>query len=226
MDVDDRVRPPRDELGAEDLHVAGEHHQRHAVLVEHLPAPRAPAPAWCRRVTGRCTKSTPNQLGDLGVVGVVGDHHRDVDRQLAAPRAAPAGRRGSALRATRARRRAGRRRRSAPRTPCSKRSTSGRERRLDLVAREVAAVERELDPLEEHAVGAVGVLLRVDDVAAVAEHEVGDGRDDAGLVGTRQQQHRGGAVDRAQPDRLHDEAGDPARDPGRRDARERGRRSG
>ena len=69
-----------------------------------------------------------------------------------------------------------------------KRSTIGRERGLDLVAAEVEAVEHELDPLEEHAVGAVGVLLGVDDVAAVAVDEVGDGRDDPGLVGARQQQ--------------------------------------
>ena len=84
----------------------------------------------------------------------------------------------------------------------SKRSTSRAERGLDLVAGEVAPVEQELDPLEEHAVGAVGVLLRVDDVAAVAVHEVGDGRDDPGLVGTRQQEHRGRAVARRSPRAL------------------------
>ena len=63
---------------------------------------------------------------------------------------------------------------------------------LDLDASEIAAVELELDALEEDTVVGVGVLLRVDDVAAVAEHEVGDRGDDTGLVGTREQQDRGG----------------------------------
>ena len=86
------------------------------------------------------------------------------------------------------------------------------ERGLDLVAGEVEAVEQELDPLEEHAVGAVGVLLRVDDVAAVAVHEVGDGRDDTGLVGAREQQHRGraGTPFTRSPRALDDQAGDAA----------------
>ena len=30
------LRPPRDEFGAQDLHVAGEHHQRHPVVFERL----------------------------------------------------------------------------------------------------------------------------------------------------------------------------------------------
>ena len=84
----------------------------------------------------------------------------------------------------------------------SKRSTIGRNAGSISSPREVAAVEQELDPLEEHAVGAVGVLLRVDDVAAVAVHEVGDRGDDAGLVGTRQQEHRGRARHPAHPERF------------------------
>ena len=74
-----------------------------------------------------------------------------------------------------------------------KRSTNGRNDGRDLVAgegREV--VERELDPLEEHVVSAVGVLLGVDDVAAVPVHEVGDGGHEARPIRTGEQQHRGG----------------------------------
>ena len=59
-------------------------------------------------------------------------------------------------------------------------------RRGRVVALEGEAVELELDPLEEHAVDVVGVLLGVDDVAAVAPHEVGDRGDDAGAVGAGQ----------------------------------------
>ena len=62
-------------------------------------------------------------------------------------------------------------------------------------------------------VGAVGVLLRVEHVAAVAVHEVGDLGDDAGAVGTRQQQDGGGAHDDASAHRFGGhEAGDAARD--------------
>ena len=52
------------------------------------------------------------------------------------------------------------------------------EGRGDLVAGQREAVEVELDPLEEDAGGGVGVLVGVEDVAAVGGDEVGDGRDE------------------------------------------------
>ena len=52
----------------------------------------------------------------------------------------------------------------------------------DLVSGQVEAGELDLDPQEEGDVAVVGVLLQVDDVAAVPGHEGRDGRDDAGPV--------------------------------------------
>ena len=77
---------------------------------------------------------------------------------------------------------------------------------LGAVERE--AVQLELDALEEHAVGGVGVLLGVHDVAAVAPHEVGHGRDHPRLVGAGQQEH-GGRSHGAQ--RYRRDAGTPRR---------------
>ena len=50
--------------------------------LEQPPASRVPAPPSSSAVTGRCANRTPNHSADLGVVGMVGDHHRDVDREL------------------------------------------------------------------------------------------------------------------------------------------------
>ena len=59
----------------------------------------------------------------------------------------------------------------------------------DLVASQREAVELELDALEERGVGVIGVLLEVDDVAAVGGDERGDGGDDAAAIGTGDEQH-------------------------------------
>ena len=53
----------------------------------------------------------------------------------------------------------------------------------------VEAVELELDALEERAVGVVGVLLEVDDVAAVRGDERRHRGDDAAAVGAGDEQH-------------------------------------
>ena len=50
-------------------------------------------------------------------------------------------------------------------------------------------IELELDSLKERAVGVIGVLLQVDDVAAVGGDERRDGRDDARTVGAGHQQY-------------------------------------
>ena len=59
----------------------------------------------------------------------------------------------------------------------------------DLVAGQREAVELELDALEERAVGVIGVLLEVDDVAAVGGDERRHGGDDAAAIGTGDEQH-------------------------------------
>ena len=109
---------------------------------------------------------------------MVADHDRDVDRELAPPRAREQVDEAVRLLRDEDADAVDARRRSARRTACRTARSARCERGLDLVASQVAAVELELDPLEEHAVGAVGVLLRVEDVAAVPVHEVGDGGDD------------------------------------------------
>jgi hypothetical protein len=125
-------------------------------------------------------------LGDLRVVRVVGDHDGDVDGELTATRSGQEV--DEAVRLARhqdadARHVVGEADGAVHVEAVDERSERGR----DLVTREVATLERELDPLEEDAVGAVGVLLGVDDVAAVPVHEVGDRGHHAGLVGTRQE---------------------------------------
>ena len=52
-------------------------------------------------------------------------------------------------------------------------------------------VELELDPLEEGGVGVVGVLLQVDDVAAVVRHERGDRGHDPGPIRTGHEEDAG-----------------------------------
>ncbi len=56
------------------------------------------------------------------------------------------------------------------------------ERRPNLLAGDVEALQLPLDALQEDALLLVGVLVGVDDVAAVAEEEVGDGRHQPLLV--------------------------------------------
>ena len=68
-------------------------------------------------------------------------------------------------------------------------STTGADGGSDLVTGDGEAVELELDALEEGAVGVVGVLLQVDDVAAVRRDERGHGGDDAVTVATGDEQH-------------------------------------
>ena len=59
-----------------------------------------------------------------------------------------------------------------------------------------SAVDREVDPHEEAIGQHVAELLALHDVAAPFHEEAGDGVDDAGAVGTGQDQHEvaGGAV--------------------------------
>ena len=67
-----------------------------------------------------------------------------------------------------------------------------------------------LDPLEEQAVDPVGVLVGVDDVAAEGGDGLADGRDDARLVGTTQQQHRAHMASTLRLRRASDECGHPS----------------
>ncbi len=152
-------------------------------------------------VTGRCTNSTPNHSATSAWSAWLEMHDRDVDLELAAAR--PGEKIDEAVRLLRhqhpdPRDVVG----EAHRALHAEAVDDGTEGGLDLVPPEVAAVEQELDSLEEHTVGAVGVLLGVDDVAAVAVDEVGGGGDDARLVGTRQQQDRRRRGHAVHPERL------------------------
>jgi hypothetical protein len=125
------------------------------------------------------------------VINVIRDHHRDLNGKLAHP---PPRQQvietvtllGDEQRETR---------------PCVAehelalhRETVGERREgwFYFVASETESVELELHPLEEHCGTAIGVLLGVHDVAAVAEHELSDGGHDAGTVGAGEQQYRRG----------------------------------
>ncbi len=55
--------------------------------------------------------------------------------------------------------------------------------------RERKAVELKLDALEENPLHKFGVLLGVDDVAAVVGNEAGYRRDNPGLIGAREEEH-------------------------------------
>ena len=82
---------------------------------------------------------------------------------------------------------------------CAKRSAERGERVVDLGPRQVEPVELELDAQEERLVGVVGVLLQVDDVAAVGGDERGGGGDDARLVGAGDEQPGGGGGHAGKP---------------------------
>ncbi len=121
------------------------------------------------------------------MVGVVADDHRHLDGELAG--APPVEEVVEAVRLLRGEDRdAGPLVGEAQAPAHAEALGDGGERRADLLAGQVDAVELELDALEEGAVGVVRVLLEVDDVAAVLGHERGDGRDDAGPVRARHQQ--------------------------------------
>ena len=222
MDVDDAVGPARDEVGAEDLHVAGQHHERR---------PRASSSTACiarscsglrLRGDGQVRELHTEPLGDLGVVGMVADHHRHVDRQLTPTASERAGRRGSAPPSTPAPRRGGRRRRNAPRTACrSVRRRVGTRASISSRSRSQPSSRNSTRWKNTPSVRSV-CCCGVDDVAAVAVDEVGGGRDDTGLVGARQQQDRGGRGRAVHPERSITRPATRC-DAGRRHARERGR---
>ena len=81
VDVDRRRAQPAQELGGEDLHVAGEDEQ--VDPLEQLQRPPLCAALVAPR--DRHMVKAEAQRGDLlGVVGVVGDHRHDLGAQLAA----------------------------------------------------------------------------------------------------------------------------------------------
>ena len=190
MDVDDPPRPGLHERRGEDPHVPGEHDQVDLLggqQVLHRPV----LGGWIV-LDGDVVVRHAEELAELGVVRVVRGDERDVGVQLA--RVPPREQVDQAVR-----RLGGEH--GDPRPLVGEPELDvhvelrgdGGERLEDAGPLEREALELELDPLEEHAVGAIGVLLGVDDVAAVAPHEVGDGRDDARSVRAGEQQHGGGA---------------------------------
>src|SRR5215207_2519852 len=75
VDIDDPTRVSSDELGRQDLHVAREHHDVHAVLVEEIQDP-----GLLLRLgllgDGQVVEGDAVDLGPRGEVGVVGDDER------------------------------------------------------------------------------------------------------------------------------------------------------
>ena len=122
------------------------------------------------------------------MVGMVADHHRDLDGEVAAALAMEQiveavrlprdehGDTGSFVG-------------EAQRPAHLELLEHGRGDGGDLVASEAEAVELELDALEERAVGVIGVLLEVDDVAAVRSDERREGGDDAAAIRAGDEQH-------------------------------------
>ena len=88
MDVDDPVRPRVGERRREDLHVAGQHDEVDAVLVEQGRLHLCLLGRLGVRGHGQVEELDAEPRGDVGVVGVVADDEGDVDGQLAG---APAG---------------------------------------------------------------------------------------------------------------------------------------
>ncbi len=156
-------------VGGEDLHVAGEDDEVDSVVGEgggHLGL------LGCLVAVddGEVAVVDTEPLGHLGVVGMVADHHRNVDRQVAT--AATVKKVVEAVRLSRdehrdARSLVGEAQRPTHREPLQLGFGGGG----DLVPRQRETVELELDPLEERTVGVVGVLLEIDDVAAVSGDE-------------------------------------------------------
>ena len=176
------------ELGRQDLHVPGEHHE---VDVVRRQAPRCTA-ASCAALspstTGRWCELDAEPLGRVGVIGVVADHDRDVDRR-ARPRATGAAGRtrqcGSSRPARRPRARSSENR--SRHRMANRSATGAKRRRISSRARSKPSSSNSTR-WKNALVGVVGVLLQVDDVAAVLGDERGRRGHDAGPVGTGRQQ--------------------------------------
>ncbi len=195
VDVDDPVGVCGHEAIAQDLHVPRHHHQLDVVLVEcgeHLGLLVGLGVGGNRRMQ----VGHAHVVGDAGVIGVVRHDHPKVHRQFPA---APSGE--EVVQTVRLAgghdRRRGRGVGEAEVDGHPEAFGDRGERVDDLVASQAEAVEVELDTLEEDRVGVAGarvdVLLGVDDVAGVVGEELRRRGNNAGLVGTREQQDGGHA---------------------------------
>ncbi len=145
-------------------------------------------------VTGRCRYGSSHVFGDAGVIRMIRHDEAEIHRQLAA---APTGE--EVVQAVRLARGHDRRRcrRVGESEVDGHAETSGdrREGVDDLIAFEAEPLEVELDALEEHGVAVarprVDVLFGVHDVAVVVGEKLSGRRDDAGLIGAREQQDGG-----------------------------------
>ena len=166
VDVDHRHADLVEEVLGDDLHVAGQHDEVDVAL-DQLQDPRLGG-GLVRPLRGDVEERDAERADVFGGVGVVGDHHRDRHRQLAA--AVPPEQLEKAVI-----RRGGQDRhplrdglvREGPLQP--ERGHGLGQVGLDLGHRcgQIGAVEH--DPLEEvAAVGIIGVLIQLHDVARVA----------------------------------------------------------
>ena len=174
----------------EDLHVAREHDEVGVVAAQHAEQLGLRARRASSGVDRQVVVRHAVEGGERRVVGVVADDGDDLGRQLAG---APAGEQvGQAVRLRR-----GEDRDPRPvvgeahlRVHAEALRRPARTRRRCVATSRSAPRQLELDPLEEDAGLAVGVLLGVHDVAAAVEDELRDRVDEAGLVGTGEQQDR------------------------------------
>ncbi len=178
-----------DELGRQDLHVAGEHHQVDRQLAQQ--ALRAPPPrAACRRRRSGCARSGRRSARPRSA-GPRGSRRPRPDRRPARPAGGPAaGRRGSAATGWRTRRRAAARRSRSP--PSRGRNASPASSSAAWICGRASLKPRQIphEPHEEQARLDLGVLVGVQDVAAVLEHELGQRRDQPGAIAAAHEQRR------------------------------------
>ena len=83
VDVDAAPREVRAQLGGEDLHVAGEHHELHVVLGDDLADPVLEGGLVLRRGDRPVLEGDAVVLGEAGVRVVVGEDQRHLDGQVA-----------------------------------------------------------------------------------------------------------------------------------------------
>ena len=192
VDVDRLAGQRLAQLGGEDLHVAGQHHQLDVVLRDHVEDVLLHRRPWSRReVIGCVLERHPVETGQVTEVGVVGDDQRQRDRQVARPLAEQqvvdavpglAGEDEGAAAAS-----------DVVKVPLGAQALGDR-REGPLEVRPVEA-GLHLHPHEEAARLGGGELLELGDVAPGLDDRAGDLVHDAGTVGAGQGQQPVGGVD-------------------------------
>ncbi len=181
VNVDDAPRPAAHEVRRQDLHVAGQHHQMDTVALEQFLLPRF----GLRLAVGSDRHDLEGQAEVLGrgtVVGVIGNHQHHLAGQLAQPLPQQEIIQAVGVLAAEDRHAV------APVVEVQLRVQSQGagedfQAQADAFGVEGEAVQRPDEAHEEALCLGLAVLVEVQDVAAVAEDEVGQGGDDARAIG-------------------------------------------